>query len=145
MLSQSTQNVLKTVGSFLMNAQLSKLGAQFLELVLNKTPGSSWISIGSWGLDMIWHQAFQDKWSIIVLLGLFLYMFGSNMLYAKLVSSLAAHTALSRTPLSVSHYAEYLRHMPMDMSCWQGAVVMATQQGHRVCVYSLWVCGTDAQ
>lgn len=151
MLSQTTlMNVLKAMGSSEeCTAQLSKLGAQFLELVLNKTPGSSWISISSSGLDMVWHQAFHDKWSIIVLLGLFLYMFGSNILYAKLVSSMAAHAAFSRIPLSVSHYVEYKRHMPVDMFCWHGAVVMATQRGHWVCVYSLcvfvWVWRTGAQ
>lgn len=88
---------------------------------------------------MDWHQALRDKQSAIGLLGLFLYMFGSNILYAKLVSSMAAHAAFSRTPLSVSHYAEYKRHMPTDMFCWHEAVVMATPQGHWVCVYSLCV------
>lgn len=52
---------------------------------------------------------------------------------------MAAHGAFGWSPLSLSHYAEYKRHMPTDMFCWRGAVVMETQQGHWVCVYSLSV------
>lgn len=66
-------------------------------------------------------------------------MSGLNILSAKLVSSIAAHGAFGWSPLSLSHYAEYKRHMPTDMFCWHGAVVMETQQGHWVCVYSLSV------
>ena len=107
---------------------------------LNETAGSSWIWIGSSGLDVFWHRAFQETQNVIVVPRLILYMFGLNFLYAKLVSRMAAHAAFRRTPPSLFHHVQYKRHMPADMFCWHGAVVMATQQGHWVCVYSQCVC-----
>lgn len=101
------------------------------------------------GTGRVWQRAFPDKWSDIVLPGLFfLHMFGSNVLYAKLVLLNGSPCCLRTEPsvcLSVPDDAEYKRLMAADVFCWHGAVVMATQQGQRVCVYGLCVSLTGSQ